>query len=77
MAMVIITMFIIIAIMVIIITIMVTIITIMVIIITIMDIIITIIAGQPGKIPNDGEDDDWDDIDGAGKGSNLFELMII
>ena len=34
-------------------------------------------VGQPGEIPNDGEDDNRDDIDGAGKGSNLFELMII
>ena len=34
-------------------------------------------VGQPGEIPNDGEDDNRDDIDGAGKGSNLFELMIM
>ena len=27
---------------------------------------------RPGKIPNDGEEDNGDDIDGAGKGSNLF-----
>ena len=29
--------------------------------------------GEPGKIPNDGENDDRNDVDGAGKRSNLFD----
>ena len=29
--------------------------------------------GEPGKIPNDGENDDRNDVDGAGKRSNLLD----
>ena len=30
---------------------------------------------EPGKIPNDGENDDRDDVDVAGKGSNLIDKI--
>ena len=35
-----------------------------------------ILCVRLGKIPNNGEEDNGDDIDGAGKGSNLFIYFI-
>ena len=49
--------------------------TIIIIIITTIIILINLNCddGEPGKIPNDGENDDRNDVDGAGKWSNLFD----
>ena len=49
--------------------------TIIIIIITTIIILINLNydRGEPGKIPNDGENDDRNDVDGAGKRSNLFD----